>query len=570
MVSDSINDAVLDLCSNYTVLSITNLDQWHDLDYETAQTWLGTQCQSLRRDQYEQNQRLVFILERGDFYIKNANIGLILRNLQVILNEIDISNFFVIVISTNPDLEQELDTIKKISLDPVPITGIAVPGTWIRSNLDTHPVSQKEIYQYGNLNPIKINLQQLSKREQFLLTDSKIFCIYPWTHMHAWPTGQAFPCCMSEPAGQIGDVRQQTLKEIWNSSKMRELRLNMLDQRTNTACTRCYEQEESGFFSGRKSANKHHGHHIERVLETQPDGTLDRFEMTYWDVRFSNLCNLRCRSCGHIFSSQWHQDQAQLAGPEWAKTNKVLNYAGRTETDMWEQLVQHLDYVEQIYFAGGEPLIMEEHYSILEELERRGRFDVRLIYNTNFTHTDLKGRSVFDYWKKFQSVAVGASLDAMGPRAEYIRKGTVWDRVERNRRDMLEICPRVDFYVSPTLSIMNAWHLPDFHRDWVNLGLIQPKDLNVNILQDPDFYRIDIAPMQFKNRLKIRYEEHLEWLRPQDPLNRATVGFESAITFMMATDNTPLIENFWRKTHQLDEIRRERLLDVLPELDALW
>jgi organic radical activating enzyme len=76
----------------------------------------------------------------------------------------------------------------------------------------------------------------------------------------------------------------------------------------------------------------------------------------------------------------------QLAGGDWKDRNKALNYAGRTETDMWEQLAPHLDYVEQIYFAGGEPLMMAEHYNILDELERRGRFDVRLIYNTNFTH----------------------------------------------------------------------------------------------------------------------------------------------------------------------------------------
>jgi sulfatase maturation enzyme AslB (radical SAM superfamily) len=246
-----------------------------------------------------------------------------------------------------------------------------------------------------------------------------------------------------------------------------------------------------------------------------------------------------------------------------------LNYAGQTETDMWEQLLPHIDYVEQIYFAGGEPLMMDEHYRILEELERRERFDVRLIYNTNFTQTKLKDRLVFDYWRKFDSVAVGASLDAMGARAEYIRKGTDWAVVEENRRRMMEICPNVDFYISPTLSIMNAWHLPDFHRDWVDKGLIQPQDLNVNILQDPAHYRIDIAPMKYKQRLRIRFEEHLEWLRPQDRLNRAVVGFESAINFMMATDNTALLEKFWSKTAQLDEIRKERLLDAIPELEAL-
>jgi sulfatase maturation enzyme AslB (radical SAM superfamily) len=228
-----------------------------------------------------------------------------------------------------------------------------------------------------------------------------------------------------------------------------------------------------------------------------------------------------------------------------------------------------LDYVEQIYFAGGEPLLMEEHYNILEELVRRGRTDVRLIYNTNFTHTDLKGRSVFEYWKQFRSVAVGASLDDSGRRGEYIRKGTDWAVVEQNRRDMLRVCPEVDFYISPTLSIMNARHLPDFHRDWVEKGLIRAQDLNVNILQDPAHYRIDIAPAEYKEELNTKYLNHIMWLRDQDPLGRATQGFESAVKFMMATDNTHLIDTFWRKTHELDSIRRENIMEVIPELAAL-
>jgi organic radical activating enzyme len=374
---------------------------------------------------------------------------------------------------------------------------------------------------------------------------------------------------MSEPAGQIGNCRTQKLDEIWNSPGQKQLRVNMLNEVPSAACTRCYEQEESGFFSGRQSANKHHGHHIDKVQATAPDGNLEKFELTYWDIRFSNLCNLSCRSCGHIFSSSWYQDQAKLAGGDWKQKNTVLNYAGRTETDIWEQLEPHLDYVEQIYFAGGEPLLMEEHYRILDELVRRKRFDVRLIYNTNFTHTDLKGRSVFEYWKQFDSVAVGASLDDMGNRGEYIRKGTDWAVVEQNRRDMLRVCPEVDFYISPTLSIMNAWHLPDFHRDWVAKGLIRAQDLNVNILQDPPHNRIDIAPAAYKGALLARYREHIEWLRGQVPLSRATVGFESAIKFMMATDNTHLISRFWHKTRELDAIRGENCLDALPELEAL-
>jgi sulfatase maturation enzyme AslB (radical SAM superfamily) len=416
-------------------------------------------------------------------------------------------------------------------------------------------------YKYNSTDLVRAT--ELTEREQFLLTESKTFCMYPWIHLHAYPTGEAYPCCHAEMGvGQVGDCRKNTLEQIWTDTSMQQLRRDMLTETPNAACGRCYEQEANGFFSGRKSANKHHGHHVKK-LEANP------FEMTYWDIRFSNLCNLKCRSCGHIFSSQWYQDQAKLAGGDWKDRNTVLNYAGRTELDMWQQLEPHLDYVEQIYFAGGEPLLMEEHYNILGELVRRGRFDVRLIYNTNFTHTDLKGRSVFEYWKQFKSVAVGASLDGMGHPAEYIRKGTRWYDVVQNRHQMIATCPMVDFYISPTLSILNAWHLPDFHREWTAAGLIRAQDLNVNILQDPAYYRIDIATHGYKQQLEAKYRKHLDWLRDRDPLQRATQGFESAITFMNATDNTHLIDTFWRKTHELDDIRKEDILKVIPELAAL-
>ena len=563
-----ITEKIKNLHQQYDIVGTIDLNQWTD-DYESSTRWLIHECQKLHRIQFETTQRIIFTHIK-DYYVKNEDqSGLILKNLQIALNEVDISNFFAVVVSTNPNISKEMEYLNCISADIVPVEYDSCDGEYTRIELDKHPFSRREQYQYGSSNPIKINLNDVDAKSRFMLSESKTFCIYPWIHMHAWPTGQAYPCCHAKQHPVYGNVRTHTLKEIWNDSQMRKLRVNMLTETPSETCSKCYEQEDAGFFSGRQSANKHHGHHIQKVHDTKPDGTYDEFAMSYWDIRFSNLCNLKCRSCGHIFSSQWYQDQAKLAGGDWKEHNTALNIAGRSPTDMWEQLIPHLDYVEQIYFAGGEPLLMDEHYQILDELDRRGRYDVRLIYNTNFTHTELKNKSVFEYWKKFHSVAVGASLDAMGPRGEYIRKGTDWTVVEANRRKMLEVCPRVDFYISPTLSIMNALHLPDFHRDWVEKGLLNPQDLNVNILQDPVYYRIDIAPKEYKQKIKNKLEAHLEWLRPLDHLNRATVGFESAINFMMSTDNTHLIDTFWRKTHELDAIRNENILDIIPELKAL-
>ena len=423
-------------------------------------------------------------------------------------------------------------------------------------------------YEYNDLKTLNKKMS-LSEEQKQLLFDNKSFCILPWIHIHSFPGGEAYTCCMSTHKATVGNTKTQTIEEIWNDEPFKEVRRKMLAGESVDGCSRCIEQEKSGFFSMRYSSNKHFGHYINYIDETLEDGYVPDMKLIYWDIRFSNLCNLSCRSCGHIFSSSWYQDQVKLAGGDWKEKNKVLNYAGRTETDMWEQLIPHLDYVEQIYFAGGEPLMMEEHYHILEELERRERWDVRLIYNTNFTHVKLKDRWVFDYWKKFNSVAVGASLDAMGPRAEYIRKGTKWDIVERNRERMMQDCPNVDFYISPTLSIMNALHLPDFHRNWVDRGFIRAQDLNVNILQDPAHFRIDIATAEYKQQIKNKFLQHLDWLRPHDQLQRATVGFESAIKFMESLDNTQLLDKFWAKTHELDSIRQENILEVIPELKAL-
>jgi MoaA/NifB/PqqE/SkfB family radical SAM enzyme len=557
---------IKELSIQYKIIAEVNLDGWHEMvDYQTK-NWFRKILTDIHKKEYESDERIIFTLTRGDRYANSSTIaGAILTQLQKRLNEVDISNFFVILLTNDTTIPIAYSQVKdNISTDPVPIDIIVYEETTTEKI-----ISSVKKFNSNSVDPIKILLGTLETQEQFLLTKSKTFCIFPWIHMHAYPNGNAYLCCAADMMFPIGNCKTNTMQEIWNDRPMRESRKAMLTEKSIDTCNRCYEQEASGIISPRLSANEQHSHHIKKVAATKEDGTVDNFKLTYWDIRFSNLCNLSCRSCGHILSSSWYQDQAKLSGPEWKKTHKVLNYAGRFEIDAWEQLVEHIDHVEQIYFAGGEPLLMEEHYNILEELVKRKRFDVQLIYNTNFTHTKLKGKSVFEYWKQFDSVSVGASLDDMDARAEYIRKGTDWPVIEQNRREMLAVCPEVDFYITPTLSIMNAWSMIDFHQDWIKKGLIKPQDISINILQDPSHYRIDIAPAEYKEQLQAKFTDHILWLCEQDPLQRATTVFESAIKFMMATDNTHLIDTFWHKTHELDSIRQENILDIIPELAAL-
>ena len=428
-------------------------------------------------------------------------------------------------------------------------------------------------YDYNQRAPYFANRSDLTDVQWQRLTESKSFCMLPWMHMHAFPDGRAYPCCLSDYWHPVGDLRKNTMEEVWNQEPYRLMRQNMLEDKPCKECTKCYEQEQHGAFSMRYDSNRNYGHHIAEVDNTKPDGTHPDFKIRYWDVRFSNLCNFSCRTCGPIFSSNWYNDHVKLynrkpdvLGRDMAR----VEYTAGDEDAMIEQMMPHIPYLEQVYFAGGEPLIMKEHYFLLEKLIEAGKTDVRIQYNTNFSELRFKDKHVFEYWRHFKNVSVGASLDAMGPRAELMRKGTDWSQTLDNRRRMMEEVPHVDFYVSATISAMNVLHVLDFHKEWTELGLIQAKDFNVNICQSPDWYRVDIFPDWFKQQvITPAYEQHLTWLEPQDTLKRATSGFKSILNLMNNQSQTQHWLKFKKEIADLNRVRNEDFWSTFTELQQL-
>lgn len=428
-------------------------------------------------------------------------------------------------------------------------------------------------YVYNERAPYFINKDNLTEQQQQRLTESKTFCMLPWMHMHAFPDGRAYPCCLADYWHPVGDLRKNTMEQVWNQEPYRFMRQNMLQDKPCKECTKCYEQEDNGFFSMRNDSNRNYGHHIHEVDNTHDDGTNPDFKIRYWDVRFSNLCNFSCRSCGPIFSSNWFNDHVKMYNRKPDVLGREMlrvEYTAGDEDAMIAQMLPHIPYLEQVYFAGGEPLIMKEHYFMLEKLIEAGKTDVRIQYNTNFSELAFKDKHVFEYWKHFKNVSVGASLDASGDRAELMRRGTNWQQAIANRERMMQEVPHVDFYISATVSAMNVLHVLDFHKEWTDLGLIKAKDFNVNICQSPEWYRIDILPEWFKQQVIIpAYNKHLEWLVPQDTLQRATNGYRSLLNLLTAHDASDLLPRFREEIAKLDNVRNEDFWKVFTELAAL-
>jgi len=397
------------------------------------------------------------------------------------------------------------------------------------------------------------------------LKNNKVFCMLPWTHMHLWPAGTTYPCCMSDPDLPIGDTQTQSLQEIWNGEKMKKIRRNMLDGQKSPECRRCYELEENGMWTLRKSSNENFKHHFDKVEQTDIDGNAGDVNISYMDIRFSNLCNLKCRSCGPQFSSSWFEDHKAIHGdPGHSKILKVRD----DMKNFMDELDPLLESVERVYWAGGEPLITEEHYRVLDKWISMGKRNIKMDYTTNFTQMFYKNKTAFEYWNSFDNVRVAASLDANHSRAEYLRKNMNWEQVVENRKNMLSQCPHVYFEITPTVSVFNVLNLPDFHKEWVEEGLLEPQNLRINILLDPTWMRLQILKPKMKDKVRKKYESHIEYLNQFENISSVINDYQNILNFM-EVDRTDEIKMFLFKTKRMDKLRKEKIYNVFPELEDL-
>ncbi len=386
------------------------------------------------------------------------------------------------------------------------------------------------------------------------------FCILPWVHLQLNPDGEVIPCCRNADDTSFGATRESSLPEIWNGEAVRKMRLEMLAGKVPSACADCVRRESWGERSLRHEMNERFAAFRPRVEETLPDGTLPAGGPVYLGLRLSNLCNFKCRSC----SAQWSSGIAQERGD--VRPTRAFELDG----DAVKWLEPALGSLEQIYFAGGEPLLHDDHYRVLEFLLKAGRKDVELLYNTNLSKLSHKGWSATELWSRFRRVTIMASLDAVGERAETLRKGTRWSEIESCFAELRRSVPHAHFVVFPTVSAINAFHLPEAILRWAELGMInESKDLRVNLVTIPSHLSLRALDEATRAELRAEYRTFLA-----DRARALPAGAHAATTAALGKVLEALGEPFdpaarlaFRKaTFEFDRLREERLVSRFPEL----
>ena len=397
-------------------------------------------------------------------------------------------------------------------------------------------------------------------------------CVIPWIHVNVESDGRVLPCCMTSVHNYVvGDTTTQTIEEMWNSGKMTTLRRDMIGGVEPAICNKCFDQERVVGHSSRTINNttfKDSYDNIENI--TNGDGTVTEFKLKYWDFRFSNLCNFKCRTCGPRYSSAWVPDAKLM---NISSQDKVWHIKKVDDKPNYEFLEQHISHVEKIYFAGGEPLMMQEHWDTLELIDKHGRYDVRVLYNTNLSVLTYNRQNVLDYWRKWQPgrLNIAVSIDEIDERAEYIRSGTNWAKLEDNLRSVVEL-KNVTLWPSFTVSVYNVFRLPEIIERLISLGVISVrhgyKNFHINMLIDPVQMRVSILPVEFCSQIEQKLRDYMTDFKQRYNSDLGSM-FDYVFEYLNRQETPVNADKFLNYSAKLDRIRNESMFNVIPELKCL-
>ncbi len=409
--------------------------------------------------------------------------------------------------------------------------------------------------------------RKLIKQKNAMSKDT--LCAVPWVHLNFEPNGKVVPCCLTSHHNYFaGDLTKQPIEEIWNSKNMKELRQQFLAGEEPKICATCFDREKVTGESGRYYQNKEFSNVIKIIPEiTKPDGSVPDMKLMYWDFRFSNLCNFKCRSCGPRYSSAWVPDAKKLGYTDQEKVWNIEAVDDKTNFDFLKDQVKH---VQKVYFAGGEPLMMPEHWQILDMLVENKRFDVKISYNTNCSTFTYGKKNALDYWRQWEDwkIEVWPSLDEIGERAELIRSGTVWKKVEENLKELIKL-DNVTVRPGMTIGAWNVRRLPAIINHLIDIGVISAKhkyqNFFINLLQHPSHYHVHILPDDYRRETIAELKAFIV-----DHNKKYNTTIDHAFTHIIHELEQPFdltaAKRFLETTKQVDGIRSEDLFTTIPEM----
>jgi hypothetical protein len=442
------------------------------------------------------------------------------------------------------------------------------------------------------------------------LSGSNTFCVLPWIHFATRPNGDMRLCCNSNSSGagtdhEIGLVKNESGKpanfgretpmSAWNNEYMQSVRTTMLDNKIPASCKKCFDEESQGVVSKRMWETGgwvEDGIDIADLVSQTVDGVVPE-NLVYLDLRLGHTCNLKCIMCSPHDSSMWVADHKKVfklfthselkSQMRWDQDS--FNNYWHENPNFWKEMYAQIPNLKQVYFAGGEPLLIKEHKLFLEEIVRQGYADKILVrYNTNGLLID---DDIISLWSKFKKVKVGFSIDAVGEKDHYIRYPSDWNTVVTNLHKLDNTPANIQGSIATAIQILNIKHLPELakwkiEQNFKKINFENIVDgveagggiLNMHLLYIPTFLSIRVLPEADKVEVRKLFGEFANWLyanyrQDEDFWKHNPYGWkrwQAVLDFMDGEDHTHLLPAFKEYITTMDATRVTDFKTTFPEL----
>lgn len=401
------------------------------------------------------------------------------------------------------------------------------------------------------------------------MEDLKYFCILPWVHLSVYQDGKVKPCCRAGDDATLGNASTDTLADIWNSTKMANLRKSMLNNISSSICSRCYEEESLGKSSYRMEENHRLSRFKNLSEETIADGRLPHFKLRDVGMRFSNICNFSCRTCRPNSSTAWYFDAKILSG--YKKDYRTALRPFEEFNDLLSQIIPHKDTLEEFFFAGGEPLMDHWHAQLLDWFIENKVTQMKLCYSTNFSFVQKNNFAILEKWRLFKEVELVISVDGIDKRGEYIRKGQNWDLFKSELdlfRSNISKIPTVFYSIHCTVSLFNVFHFIDVLRLFTEEYGLNGYLIRIDGVTNPSIYNVNLLPESLKLKAQEKMQDYIiELSNSEIVAKEKLINQIKSIIHLMNTEAQKVnLLDFIKATDLLDKLRGEDFKHTFPEL----
>lgn len=381
------------------------------------------------------------------------------------------------------------------------------------------------------------------------MNQSDTFCVLPFVAMHVSAPGGLRPCCMYDYQSITHDFGQYPQ---WRDQGLSDLKHNLLNGVRDPRCQVCWQHEDSGAPSHRQRHNDLFPAHLQVVLA---DPTRSH-ELRMLHLDFDNLCNLRCIMCTPMFSSSL-QTEIWANRAQWEPWQP---YNARPTTPwhehaLFDQLIQHMHTVEEIFITGGEPLMNPGTLRMLETVDLSRK---TLTVTTNGTQVNDK---IMHLLSRAGQLHVMISLEGIGAHNDYVRTGSDWHQIQANiaRLRTLGNFKYQDVGVNHTLQMTSAWTLVPL----VGWCLDQGIGMTINPLINPKQLHVAGMPDSWRERLI----QQLSDLEPKAQHSKTLPWIQSTIHYLRSVTHDPAVtERFYAFVSMLDSTRGTNFGEIFPPL----